>query len=265
MENEQSKFRQSILKRRLVLIPGFLILAVLAIVVVLWALWPREPVYQGRDLTAWLTDFDHEEMERRVLAAGAVRRSGVDAVPFLIERLRCDPNSVKRESRLLRWKRQSLEWLNKHTFIKVSSARPANPRRQALASLDALGHSATNALPALEKLLEENPPDPQVLYVVARIGPPGLPVLYRALTNSTSSEAKLLRLEARVCFDMLKSRSEALFPKVESGPGAYCFDRRICEFNSRVLQAAYRDYRSEHPEMELPRSTLDEPTPSVSP
>ena len=263
MENEQSKFRQSILKRRSVRVLGFLGLAVTATVFVLWALWPREPVYQGRNLTAWLSDFDHDEIERRVSAAGAVRRIGVDAVPFLIERLRYDPNSVKRESRLLRWKRQSLEWLNKHTFIKVSSARPANARRQALAGLDALGPLATNALPALEKLLDERPPDPSALYVVARIGPQGLPVLYRALTNSTSSESKLLRLEARVCFDMLKSRSEALFPKVESGSDASCYDRRICEFNSKVLQAAYRDYRSEHPEMDLPTPQVDEPASST--
>lgn len=263
MESDQDTAKRSVLKRKSIRLLGLSAIALMVSVSV-WALLSHEPVYQGRNLAAWLADFEDDQIERRVLASTAVKHIGVEAVPFLIQRLRYDPNTAKRDSRFLRWKRQALEWLNKYTFIKVSPARPANRRRQALAALDSLGPLATNALPALEKLLDEKPPDPQALYVVARIGPQGLPVLYRALTNSTSSEAKLLRLEAEVCFEMLKTHSAILFPRVESGPDASFFDRRICEFNSMILRAAAKDYRSRHPEIVLP-APLDMPAPSAPP
>ena len=45
--------------------------------------------------------------------------------------------------------------------------------------------AAADALPGPAKLLHENPPDPRVPYVIARIGPEGLPLLRQALTNES--------------------------------------------------------------------------------
>lgn len=215
----------------------------------------HEPTYGGRRLSAWLRDFDSEKMEKRIGAADAVNHIGPNAVPFLVERLKVPRPG--RESKLEQWKRRALEWLDKHSAITVSPGWRSSPRHQAVAGLDALGPAAKDALPALEKLLRENPPDPQVLYVVARIGPAGLPVLTKALSN----EAHVLRLEARVCLEMIKTHSEALYGDVGSGADAASFDRRICAFNVKVLHAAYEDYRAQYPDQALPRS-FDESRPS---
>ena len=77
-------------------------------------------------------------------------------------------------------------------------------------------------MPALEKLLEEDPPDPQALYVAARMGPAGAPLLNRYL-NSTNL---ILQLEAKVCFDLIRSHSEVLYPPIPVGPDAPSFARR---------------------------------------
>jgi hypothetical protein len=233
---------------------------------IVWVLVPHEPSYQGRGLSAWLSDFEHEQVERRAVAADAVRHIGTDAVPFLVKRLGYNPDVLRRKSRFALWKRQFLEWVSRHSFGKVSPPRrPPNPSRQAMAGLDALGTAAKDALPALEKLLNETPPDPQALYIVARIGSAGVPMLKKSLTNSASSEAKLLRLEARVCLDMIESHSETLYPTVEFGPDASYYDRRVCEFNVKVIRSAFQDYRAQHPEMVFPKGAFDTPPPSVPP
>jgi hypothetical protein len=151
--------------------------------------------------------------------------------------------------------------LGNHSLVKVSPGRRPDPRGRALAGLDALGPAAKDGLPALEKLLRENPPDPRALYVVARIGPAGLPVVKRALTN----EVKMLRLEARVCMEMIRTHSEWLYGDTGFGPDAAIFDRRICEFNLKTLQAAFEDYRAEHPESVFPRGIGEAPPPSPPP
>src|SRR6185436_476821 len=118
--------------------------------------------------------------------------------------------------------------------------------------------------PALEKLLTENPPDPDALYVVARIGQAGVPLLTKSLTNTSSQESKLLRLEARACLEMMKTHSETLYPKVKIGSDCAHFTRRICEFHVKVMSAAVQEYSSHHPEMDLPQRAFDTP-PSSSP
>ena len=130
---------------------------------------------------------------------------------------------------------------------------------QALAAIDALGPAAADALPALAKLLHENPPDPRAPYVIARIGPEGLPLLRQALTN----ENRVVRVEARVCLEMFNSRSEVLFPR--DAMDVASFDRRICEFNLRMVNAGFQEYKRQHPEKLLPRNITDMPPPSELP
>jgi hypothetical protein len=40
---------------------------------VVWMLVPNEPAYQGRSLSEWLRDFDHDQMDRRAMAEGTGR------------------------------------------------------------------------------------------------------------------------------------------------------------------------------------------------
>jgi hypothetical protein len=224
-------------------------------------LWPREPSYGGRRLTVWLRDFEAEQVEKRATAAEAVKHIGSNAVPFLVERLRSPNPALRKEPQWERWKRSALAWLSKHSRLKVSPGRRPDPRHRALAALDALGREAKDALPALERLLREDPPDPQALYVIARIGPAGLPLLTRMLTN----DVKILRLEARVCMEMIKSHSASLYGSIGFGPEAATFERRICEFNVKTLTAAFKEYAAQHPELAFPKSIVETPPPSPLP
>ena len=199
------------------------------------------------------------------MATIAVRHIGPEALPFLLERLERPRLTVQREFRLRRWQHQLLEWLGEHTPVKISTARSSDARLEALAGLDALGPAAKDSLPALEKLLSENPPDPQALYVVARIGQAGVPLLTKSLTNTASQESKLLRLEARACLEMMKSHSETLYPKVELGPDCAHFTLRICEFNQKVMSAAFKEYKAQHPERDLPERVFNTPSSSSPP
>ena len=211
----------------------------------------NEPIYQGRQLSAWLHDFDNRAAPPQdpSLAAEAVRHIGAPAVPFLVERLS--------EAHLKQSMREAEKWRRRNNSAVFNVPRPLNPRHEALAGLDALGSEAATALPALEKLLREDPPDPQALYVAARMGPASVPLL----TRSLASKEKLIRMEAQLCLEMLNSRSELLYPKIPVGPDAPSLDRRLCEFNLKMLQAAVKEYNASHPEMELPNDVNQTPPP----
>ena len=117
-----------------------------------------------------------------------------------------------------------------------------------MAALDALGSLGTNALPVLDELLHEDPFDPHVIYVVARMGLDGMPLL----TATLSSTNKQLRLEAGVGLDLIRAHSEVLYPAVPVSTDAPCFQRRITEFNLKIMQAAFQAYRTEHADAAVP-------------
>jgi len=201
----------------------------------------NEPSYQGKSLSEWLTKFDnYERPEGQNEAAEAVRHIGSAAVPFLVNRLS--------ESRAENYERELQKWQETQASTTNPASRPPNPRIEGLAGLDALGSEASSALLALEKLLHDDPPDPAALYVIARIGPAGGPILekYR------NSDVRILKLEANICLEMIASHSEILYPKIPVGPDAPSYNRRICDFNLQVLHGAFLEYSAEHPETSLP-------------
>ena len=230
----------------------WVVISVLAGVVLLVAIgWPRpEPEYQGRTLSAWLKGFESEVAEARWQSADAVRHIGTNALPLLRTRLGQKP-SIREPQ----WKQKLRAWLSKQSFFKINLPRPTGERREALAALDALGPAAKDAVPSVEMLLYEKPPDPQALLVLARLGPEAVPALTRALTN----DQKVIRLGARACLDMLRSRSEVLFPKTPQGAD---FTRRTCAFNLMLMRAAFANYRTQHPEQ---FSADRRPRPSLPP
>jgi hypothetical protein len=200
-------------------------------------LWPREPSYGGKRLSAWLKDFEAEQAEQRMAAADAVRHIGSNAVPMVIEKLRMPRRPASNPSRVERWKQAFATYLRNHTSINVADARASRPRLQAFAALDALGPAGKGALPALEQLLQESPPDPDALYIAARMGEASGPVLRRALTNQET----VVRLEAAICLKM---------PEWLSAPGSGSdLNKRLCQFHLKIVQASFREYVRLHPEV----------------
>ena len=214
---------------------AILVLCAIALLVAIGR-YRREPEYQGRSLTAWLRGFESDVIQARWQSAEAVRQIGTNALPWLIIRLGHKP--ITQES----WWRHTLrDWLSKQSFIKVNLPWPDNERFETLAALDALGSAARPALPAVEKLLHETPPDARALIVLARLGPDAVPVLIKGLTNND----RVVRLGSRASLDMLQDHSEILFPKTAQDAE---FARRTVGFNSKLLLASFQDYKATHPE-----------------
>jgi hypothetical protein len=204
--------------------------------------------HQGKPLSFWLRGFESEMMEARWQSAEALRQIGTNALPQLIAQLR---QPVSRQEP--RWRQTLRTLLGKQSLIKIRVPRPPDRRVEALAALDALGPMAKAAVPDLEALLHENPPDHRAIMVLARIGPEALPALNRALTN----DEKVIRHGARVCLNLVQTRSAFLSPRTA---GDAEFMRKGCEFNLMLLKAAFEDYRAQHPEQftleGMPRPTL---------
>ena len=206
-----------------------------------------EPSYHEKPLTFWLKGFESDLPQTRWQSAEAVRHIGTNGLPLIVQMLEKKPLSQEP------WWRQKVRPVL--SFVKINLPRPAIERREALAALDALGPTAKDAVPALEKLLHQNPPDPQAVLVLGRLGPDGVPALTRALTN----EEKIIRYGARACLNMQRSYSEVVFPTT---PQNAEFMRRTCEFNLAILKIATENYRREHPEDFLPDGM---PQPNLPP
>jgi len=201
---------------------------------------PREPAYAGQSLSSWLRGFEGDTREARTQAAEAVQHIGTNGLPILVAMLR-DPGPKNEAG----WRRLLRNLLSKQSLITVNIPRPPNPRSQALAALDALGPVGKDAVPQVEKLLAETPPDPRALLVLARMGPSGVPPLTRALTNNE----RAIRFGARACLNAIEAKSELVYPQDPEAD----FLRRNCELNLAVLQAALLEYKRDHPEgMMLP-------------
>jgi hypothetical protein len=193
-----------------------------------------EPSYGGKPLSVWLRDFDNFDPtpEQRAMAPEAIRQMGSAAVPFLVERLS--------EAQLEETKLKMKKW---HKQLETAVFRPDLPpdsRREAFDALDALGPAAAGALPALERLLNDDPPDTQALYIAARIGPLGVPLL----TNSLTNKNKLVRLQAQICLDMMNSHSVVLYPLISTSPDARSFESRWCSVNLLTIKATFKEYQA---------------------
>jgi hypothetical protein len=209
-----------------------------------------EPSYQGRYLSSWLADFNNPtspNAER--MAAEAVRHIGSPALPFLVERLS--------ESNNIAYLKILKKWQETQTNSAPPGVPPPSPRWAGFCGLDALGVLAMPALPDLQKLLEEKPPDPAVLYLALRTGPAGILLLNVCFTSNRPE----LRLEAKVLRDMLTENSEVLYPSNPEAPDAPSFRRRMSELKLKLTSAAALEYSQTHPHA----GSLERPEPSKPP
>ena len=238
------------LGKRLMVV-GALVLSFGVLFSLICALLPREPSYAGKPLSLWLADFDRGSKETHMQAAKALREMGAGAVPFLVARLR------QQDSKL---KLMLIDLVHRQSLLKFQFVPAGSWQHRAMVACDALGLAANGALPALEELLYDKQTAPDAAYVLARIGPDAVPILTRASTN----EARPIRLAAKVCLDLLQSRSEILFGPTGVSEEAE-FRLRISKYHVRVLRAANLEYRAQHPEEARPDYLEGRPRPVLPP
>jgi HEAT repeat protein len=147
-------------------------------------LWPREPEYQGRRLSAWLRDLIAPDPALHLPARQAILALGTNALPALERHLQARDSWLGQLVTTAQGRLPYRLWV---AAMQATRARNALERRwQAAVALNALGPAAAPALPALARALED--PEPRVVTNAAealgQIGPPAWPALTRALHST---------------------------------------------------------------------------------
>ncbi len=128
------------------------VLAALAIVVAICALWRREPIYQGKTLSRWLIEANSGSWPRksRVPADEAIRQIGTNAFPFIAKQLRSHHSALK--CRLL-----GLYY--KQSLIRLNIITTQNDHHSwAMAALFAFGSEARTLVPEVANALKDMDP-----------------------------------------------------------------------------------------------------------
>ncbi|MDB6067957.1 MAG: repeat protein [Pedosphaera sp.] len=144
------------------------------------AFLPQKPAYNGKDLNAWLADFHKGDPQ----AAGeAVRHIGTNSVPTLLRLLQKKDSSLKVKS---------VKMARKQQIIVIRFVPARMHMQDALSAFRSLGPQASNAVPALVVLLDQNhTPETRAAAAEALglIGPaaqPAIPSLLRETNNPNS-------------------------------------------------------------------------------
>ena len=149
---------------------------------------PREPIYQGKVLSAWLRTYNPASSSGRGSPAwketdDALRHIGTKSIPFLVRMLRA------RDSSLKLW---LVAWAQKQHFIKIHFVPAAARNIEASRAFIVLGNTAKVAVPDLVKAYADTGSDDArsaIEDAFSWIGPdarPALPFLLRATTNSNN-------------------------------------------------------------------------------
>ncbi|HWX22407.1 MAG TPA: HEAT repeat domain-containing protein [Candidatus Binatia bacterium] len=139
----------------------------------------REPVYEGKRLSAWLKDLDDQHPGPvNDHAIEAIRYIGRDAVPQIISSLRTRDSSLKQKL---------LKWASEHHLVKSVYTPVSENHHRAVLACNALGPDAKPAIPALVALLNDGYASGYVGAALGRIGPEAIVPLIGSLTNSNVS------------------------------------------------------------------------------
>ncbi|PYJ84023.1 MAG: hypothetical protein DME22_14180 [Verrucomicrobia bacterium] len=133
----------------------------------------REPAYQGKRLSAWLSDLARtpypESGSGR--AAEAIRAIGTNAVPYLVKNLKSkDPRFMER----------IILWTRKQTLVRPPLRLASERRHAACDALFILGDKAKGAIPIITALLDDKDLSGDAFFALFAIGTNSIPVLREA-------------------------------------------------------------------------------------
>lgn len=183
------------------------VLIPLACLATLAMVWPREPVHDGRRLSAWLRELPGRGpggAELRHPATQAVRQIGTNALPFLLEMLNArDP----------KWKSTAIEWLFDKCDIDLTSSRAETQWQLAVNGFHALGSQAGPVVPELCALAAATDGDAALgaMEALRGIGGPGTLKFFLQALESTNLA---VRGEAILALGSFRSRAREAVPRL---------------------------------------------------
>jgi HEAT repeat protein len=160
---------------------------------------PREVIYQGKSLSAWVEDLCGGSRETRARAVAAFRSMGPEALDPLVAMVGAKDSVITTGLAALAEKQSLIKW----------HPAPASERRnQAVKGFYALGPVADAAIPALAELLEDPEIAQTAVCALAEIGKAAVPTLAEAL----SCEDADVREKAALMLGTLRSDARAAVP-----------------------------------------------------
>ena len=190
------------------------VLAALAILALAFWEWsrPREPVYQGKSLSAWVRELPAEEKGTRgvvwaplsgsrskpeLAAEDALRHLGTNALPILVRLMHSREKGLREAvASVKEWSLKAYQRIFSRAqtpgisggVYEYHKTTAEKEHWDAARGLNALGPLAKPAIPELEKIL--NGADlsldacPDAAYALGAMGPEGLAALRRTMTNA---------------------------------------------------------------------------------
>ena len=174
-------------KRRLIL--SLVVLGIGAVILLVQWRSPREPVYQGKPISAWVLDLNGPDPLARSNAGVALHAMGPAAVPFLVQSLSRRESVFKQPYRAVAPKLPL--WLRRWVVQRLKPFDALNDRLMAVNALTVLG---TNA-PVLPLVIALGDPERIIAGPAAaalgNIGRSAVPELIHALNDRNSQVRSL--------------------------------------------------------------------------
>jgi hypothetical protein len=142
------------------------VLVVAAIGVLLYFSRTKEPSFQGRGLSHWLSDIENARDDREAESAkNAVRQIGTNAIPYLLGMMRAEDSKLKETFITL---------LARLHISTVRIADASGKHLRALLGFHALGPRASSAIPELKALVDNPKTVHFAALALAEISPDGM-------------------------------------------------------------------------------------------
>lgn len=175
-------------------------------------LFPSEPVYQGKPLSAWAQQYHTNRFSRvsgtavEVEAQSAIRQIGSHGLPFLLDLIRASDSTLKQKLR----RKFPPRW---HDRLHLKD-QTHEIRRTGAHGIGALGTNAAGAIPALIEIATHHPDEDGryiAVYALSTIGSSAeaaVPFYLQCLTNQDAT----IREAAATGLGRIQHRPEIVIP-----------------------------------------------------
>ena len=154
------------------------LLAVFSVVILCLALRPREPAYQGKGLSVWLRELDTWPGKSSEPATKALREIGTNALPYLIPALQAEDSALKVKLAKL---------LGRQNLIRLGLRFADENSDTAYKALLILGSTASNAIPEIARMLNQQNMTGSAGMALFAIGGISIPTLVEACHHTNPS------------------------------------------------------------------------------